>query len=172
MRCEATVGARKVLDDGEHRVDRQRPIQVREQHRVRVGGHTRFPTERAVDPSGVDSQQNQIGATGEQPVCRKVDLSRCGQMYETFSSEGLGNVLPSLLGGGPLLASADVDENGRAVTCCGTVHTPQASAGAHGKSAVSERTSVHLRLSCMFTIGGNREKRRREQRVKPKRLTE
>ena len=48
-----TIGPRLVLADRNHSVHGQRAVQMREQHRRRIGRNARFPAERRVEQRGV-----------------------------------------------------------------------------------------------------------------------
>ncbi|AAS05139.1 hypothetical protein AFC81_03565 [Mycobacterium avium subsp. paratuberculosis] len=61
---------------------RQRPVQMREQHRCGIGWHSRLPKQRRRKPVGVDVQEHQVVAAAIEPVGGQVHLLRRGQVDE------------------------------------------------------------------------------------------
>ena len=91
-RGEAPVGVRQVRSDAYHSRDGQCAVQMREHHLSRVARHTGFPPDRRGEACGIDAKQHQIRATGVQPVGRKVNLLRCGQMNKADFVQRVGPV--------------------------------------------------------------------------------
>lgn len=56
---------------------------MREQHGLGVRWNSVFPMHRRAQPVGVDVQQHQVGAAGEEAVRGQMNLLRRRQMHES-----------------------------------------------------------------------------------------
>jgi hypothetical protein len=77
-------GRRPVRDDADDRCHRQRAGQMREPHARRVRRHPGFEADRIGQPRGIDDEQHQVPAPGEQPLRGEVHLVGRGQVHEAF----------------------------------------------------------------------------------------
>jgi hypothetical protein len=112
-RRKCSPGTRQINGDRFHSGDRQRPVQVREQHRRRIRWHTGFPAHRRVQQSWVDVQQDQVLATAEEPVGRQMNLLRRRQMDELSSTARAGRRgvdRPAIAGTRPLVDPAQMHQ--------------------------------------------------------------
>ena len=100
-----TVGAGR-----HHGGDRQRSVQMWEQHRLRIVGHACFPTQRSVQCGRINGERHEIAPAGEQPVRGEVDLARRRKMDKARQRQRLRPDLASPLCVLPLRGAAEVDQ--------------------------------------------------------------
>ena len=89
---------RLIRRDTRHSRDRQRAVQMREEHRLRIRRHTRLPADRCGQPVGIDVEQHQVRPSRVEPVGRQMYLLRRRKMDEADGVEGVRTVLAAILG--------------------------------------------------------------------------
>ena len=146
---EPTIRSGTVGPGRHHGGDRERTVQMREEHRARITGYARFPTQRGVQCGRVDGQRREIAAAGEQPIRGKVDLPWRGKVDKAGQCQRLRPDLARPLCVLPFQGPAEVDQHVGVQWL--RMHTPQR-ARAHRYSAnVRHDTSIR---------GGNTAARR------------
>ena len=135
--ARSAVRARDARRDHHHSADRQRAVQMREQHGLGVRWNSVFPTHRRPEPVGVDVQQHQVGTAGEEPVSRQMNLLRRGQMHESDLAEESGKV-PRL---GGLRSSPAVRTGGVGHPGFGYIHDHTATPATGGRETTQPRTA-------------------------------
>lgn len=83
---------------------------MRESHRFRVRGDTRFVLDLTAEQGRIDSQKDYVVTAGKDPIGREMNLRRSRHVDKSLRLESVGDTFTELLCPRPLLARAHVEQ--------------------------------------------------------------